>query len=61
VGGKEHEAHDAPTIKNRAGGCPGCDEHKGLCEVMHSLHNRLVKLEGRVDTMERPAPKRHPE
>jgi hypothetical protein len=25
----------------------------GLCEVAHSLHNRLVELEGRVDKLER--------
>jgi hypothetical protein len=35
--------------------CPDlrCREHDGLCEVAHSLHNRLVELEGRVDKLER--------
>ena len=25
-----------------------CREHEGLCEVAHSLHDRIVKLEGEV-------------
>jgi hypothetical protein len=29
-----------------------CREHGGLCEVTHSLHNRIVGLEQRVKMLE---------
>ena len=30
-----------------------CREHGELCEVTHALHNRIVKLEQRVDMLEK--------
>ena len=32
-----------------------CREHESLCEVTHSLHNRIVKLEERVGILEGPS------
>lgn len=54
------DAHDE-TDKQHHAACQDCGEHRDLCAVLHSLHNRIVKLEGRVDMMEKPSPRRHPE
>lgn len=29
-----------------------CEEHGGVCELLHSFHRRLVELECRVRTLE---------
>lgn len=29
-----------------------CEEHGGICEILHSLHNRVVMLEQRVKMVE---------
>ena len=29
-----------------------CSEHAGTCEVVHSLHSRIVSLEGRMVMLE---------
>ena len=31
-----------------------CQEHDGICEVLHSLHARVVALEQRVKALETP-------
>ena len=30
-----------------------CREHGGVCELMHSFYNRLLKLEQRIEVLEK--------
>lgn len=36
-----------------------CTEHESLCNVIHSLHSRVVALEQRVQQLERECVVRH--
>jgi hypothetical protein len=47
----------APVLRplRTGGGCLKCREHASVCEVVHSLHARVIALEQRVEILERPS------
>ena len=40
----EYDGIDKPDLR--------CSEHGSVCEVMHSVYNRLVALESRIRVLE---------